>query len=81
MTNTEPTVSAKPRGKIKQTLASEPWVRAMRVIIAAVSLFLLYRIALKFREGHLNAPSASPHDSSECRSGRMRSHSSVVSSG
>ena len=53
MTNTEPTVGAKPRGKIKQTLASEPWVRAMRLIIAAVSLFLLYRIALKFREGHL----------------------------
>ena len=43
----------KPGGKIKQTISSAPWVRAMRFIIATVAAFLLYHAATRFAGGHL----------------------------
>lgn len=44
---------AKPAGKIKRTISSAPWVRVMRLAIAAVAAFALYHAAKRFMEGHL----------------------------
>jgi hypothetical protein len=42
-----------PRGKIKQTISSAPWVRAMRLVIAIGAGILLYHAAKRFTAGHL----------------------------
>ena len=53
----EPTV-AMPAGKVRQTISSAPWVRAMRFIIAAVAAYLLYHAAMRFRSGNLSPTDA-----------------------
>lgn len=40
-------------GRLRRTLASAPWVRAMRFVIAAVAAALLYHAATKFAAGYL----------------------------
>ena len=41
--------------KIKQTISSAPWVRAMRFIIAAVAAYLMYHAVARFLAGQLPA--------------------------
>lgn len=45
---------AKPGGKIKQTISSAPWVRVMRLVIAAGAGVLLYHAATRFMAGHMS---------------------------
>ena len=54
-TNTTP---AKSGGKIKQAISSEPWVRAMRFVIALVAAVLLYHAAKRFMAGDLKPTDA-----------------------
>lgn len=58
MTNSEPPSDQKPRGKVRQTISSAPWVRAMRIIIAAVAAVLLYHAAHRFMAGKLSPTDA-----------------------
>ncbi len=51
---TEMKIGPRPAGRIRQTISNQWWVRAMRFIIAAVSVYLLYHIALRFGEGRMN---------------------------
>ncbi len=44
--------------KIKQTISSAPWVRAMRLIIAAVAAFLMYHAITRFLAGQLSPADA-----------------------
>ncbi len=44
--------------KIKQTISSAPWVRAMRLIIAAVAAFLMYHAITRFLAGQLSPTDA-----------------------
>lgn len=44
----------KPVGKIKRTISSAPWVRVMRLVIAAVAAYLLYHAATRFMAGHMS---------------------------
>lgn len=53
MVNNDMMPANKPGGKIKQTISSAPWVRAMRFIIAAVAAYLLYHAATRFMAGQL----------------------------
>ena len=41
-------------GKVRQTISSAPWVRAMRFVIAGVAAFALYHAATRFMAGHLS---------------------------
>jgi len=43
-----------PVGTVRRTIASAPWIRAMRFIIAAVAAYLLYHAAMRFRAGNLS---------------------------
>ncbi len=45
---------SKPRDRIRQTINSAPWVRAMRFVIAGVAAVLLYHAATQFVAGHMN---------------------------
>jgi hypothetical protein len=49
------TSGAKPAGKIRQTIETPVWIRVMRFVIAAVSAYMLYHVAMRFRDGHLSA--------------------------
>lgn len=49
---------AKQPSKIKQTISSAPWVRAMRFIIAAVAAYLMYHAATRFMAGQLSPTDA-----------------------
>lgn len=44
--------------KIKQTISSAPWVRAMRFIIAAVAAYLMYHAVTRFMAGTLSPTDA-----------------------
>ena len=44
--------------KIKQTISSAPWVRAMRFIIAAVAAYLMYHAVTRFMAGQLSPTDA-----------------------
>ncbi len=44
--------------KIKQTISSAPWVRAMRFIIAAVAAYLMYHAVTRFLAGQLSPTDA-----------------------
>ncbi len=48
----------KPPSKIKQTISSAPWVRAMRFIIAAVAAYLMYHAVSRFLAGQLSPTDA-----------------------
>ena len=54
MTDADTKPAAKPAGKIRQTIATPWWVRAMRFFIAAVSAYMLYHVALRLRSGHMS---------------------------
>jgi hypothetical protein len=46
---------AKPAGKIRQTIETPWWVRVMRFVIAAVSAYVLFQVAMRIRSGHMSA--------------------------
>ena len=48
----------KPAGKVKTTISSAPWIRVMRIVIAAVAAFLLFHAAKRFMAGDLKPADA-----------------------
>lgn len=40
-------------GMIRKTIASAPWVRTMRFVVAAIAAFLVYHAAIRFQAGNL----------------------------
>lgn len=55
MTDADTKPVSKPAGKIRQTIETPWWVRAMRFFVAAVSAYMLYHVAMRFQSGHLSA--------------------------
>lgn len=55
MTETDAKPAAKSAGKIRETIETPWWVRVMRFIIAAVSAYMLYHVALRLKSGHMSA--------------------------
>lgn len=48
----------KPAGKLKTTISSAPWVRVMRIVIAAAAALLLFHAAKRFMAGALKPTDA-----------------------
>jgi hypothetical protein len=55
MSDTDATPVAKPTGKIRATMETPWWVRVMRFIIAAVSAYMLFNVAMRLKAGHMSS--------------------------
>lgn len=54
-TKPDGTPGAKPAGKIRAKLETPWWVRVMRFVIAAISAYVLYQVAMRIRSGNMSA--------------------------